>query len=356
MYLLIVILQFKFVYRNHGVNSFGMWRDSSFKVFVNKTIDVKELEYELKKLDINFFAKYNLKIVKGRFVTLKTLKQGDFLQRNQDGKKYEGTLGGFVTKTDDERKMYGLTCNHVFPKEKLLAYTDNPDNDIGTCVFTKKDSSCDFAAIEINESFLNKCDRAIRREDNKKISAKVYNECLEHITFVHKIGATTNVTKGRIISSEYYNKTLPENTFLVKGTSKNFSEEGDSGSLVFSRPRTGRQNYVNVIGMVFANNFMLYDEVGVSDDDQNVEKDKDLEGSQMNNEKKVETNVEKTTRSNTSYSSVRDDVQNIENLSCCYRIHTAFDIFKKEKDVEVKFQDDLSTPTSSSDDSYEESC
>lgn len=355
IYLLKVILQFKFVYRRHGVNSFGIWRHSSFIVFVDKTIDIKELEYELKKLHLNFFEKYNLKIVKGRLDTYNTLKQGEILKGNQDGEKYTGTLGGFVTKTDDERKMYALTCNHVFPKEKLLAYTDNPDKDVGTCVFTKKDSSCDFAAIEMNESFANKCDKAFRREDNKKISAKVYNESLEHITFVHKIGATTNVTKGRIISSEYYDKTLPENTFLVKGTSKTFSEPGDSGSLVFSRPRTGRQNYVNVVGMVFANSLMLYDDDDDdSDDDQNVEKDNDLDGSQMKDVKRVEANVDKTTRSNTSFSFVRDDVQNTDTLTCCYRLQIAFAFFKEEKDVEVKFKDDLSTPSSSPDDSFEE--
>lgn len=345
----------KYLFGRPDVNSFGIWRNSSFKVFVKKTIDVNELEHALKKLDKNLFEKYNLEIVKGRLVALETLKQGDFVSRKEDGKYYAGTLGGFVTKADDERKIYALTCNHVFPKEKLLAYADNPEKDIGTCVFTKNDSSCDFAAIEIKGSFSNKCDVALRREDNKQITAKVYNESLERITFVHKIGAATNLTKGRIISSEYYNKVLPENTFLVKGTGKHFSEKGDSGALVFSRPRTGRQNYVNVIGMVYANNVMLYDDVDDSDSDHNVEKDKDLEGSQNKDAERKEANVEKTTTSsNSTASSVGDDDQNIENLSCCYRIHPAFDLFKEERGVGVKFKDDLPTPSSSPDDSYEE--
>lgn len=345
-------MQFKFLYRRPDVNSFGIWRNSSFKVFVKKTIDVKELEHALKNLQQLFFENYNLEIVKGRLVALEALKQGGSLLR-KDGESFVGTLGGFVTKRDDEKKIYALTCNHVFPKEELLAYTDNcTDRDIGTCVFTIRDSSCDFAAIEINESFSSKCDVALRREDNKEISAKVYNESLATINFVHKIGAATNATKGRIISSEYYNKALPINTFLVKGTGKRFSKPGDSGSLVLSRPRTGRQNFINVVGMVFADNIELREDE--SDDDQYLEKNKDSEGTQNRDAERVEANEDKTTSSNTSASSVGDDDQNTEILSCCYRIHPAFDLFKEEKGVEVKFKDDLPTPSSSPDESCEE--
>lgn len=322
-------------------------------MFVKKTIDANELKTELKKIHQTFFENYNLEIVKGRLVLLNTLKQGNIILRNQDGEKYAGTLGGFVSKTDDEKKIYALTCNHVFPKEELLAYTDNcTDRDIGSCVFTTRDSSCDFAAIEINESFSKNCEVPLRREDTKKTSARVFGESLEQISFVHKIGATTNVTKGRILSSEYYAKDLPTNLFLVKGTGEKFSDQGDSGALVFSRPRSGRQNYINVLGMVFGNNFIKYDNADDSHDDRNVEKNKKLEDSQNKDEERVEPNVEKTTTSNTFASDVADD----ENLSCCYRVQPAFNLLKEKKDIDVKFKDDLSTPSSSSDDSNEEAC
>lgn len=342
-------------YRKRDVNSFGIWKNSSIKVFVKKTTNVKELEHHLQRLNQNFFKKYNLEIVKGRLVALKSLKQGDCLLLKDGENSYAGTLGGFVTKTDGENKIYALTCNHVFPSEELLAYTHNStDEDIhvGTCVFTTRDSFCDFAAIEINESFSNKCEVPLSREDKKKISAKVYDKSLEQISIVHKIGATTNITKGSICCSEYYDKDMPDNLFLVKGTRTRFSEQGDSGSLVFSRPKTGRQNHINVVGMVFANNYLSREDD--SDDDQNLEKDKDLEGSPKKDAERVKANVDKTTSSNTSASSVGDDDQNTENISFCYRIHPAFDLFKEERGVEVKFKDDLPTPTSSPDDSYEE--
>ncbi|XP_052695940.1 uncharacterized protein LOC128174417 [Crassostrea angulata] len=345
----------EYLFGRCDVNSFGIWRNSSFKVFVKKTIDANELKSELKKIHQTFFENYNLEIVKGKLVALNTLKQGNFILRNQDGQKYAGTLGGFVSKTDDEKKIYVLTCNHVFPKEELLAYTDNPTDGymhVGTCVFTTRDSSCDFAAVEINESFLNNCEVPLRREDEKKTSAKVYDESLEQISIVHKIGAKTNITKGRICCSEYYDRGMPENLFLVKGTRTVFSEQGDSGSLVFSRPKTGRQNYINVICMVFANNYLSREED--SDDDQNLKKDKEMEGSPKKDAERVKEDLDETTSPNTSASFVGDDEQNNKNLSCCYRIHPAFDLFKEERGVEVKFKDDLPTPSSSSDDSYEE--
>lgn len=211
-------MQITFVYRRPDVSSFGIWRNSLFKVFVKKTINVDELEHELKELDHVFFRKYNLEVVKGELVQLNTLKQGDSLLPNpptKHGTYYAGTLGGFVTKTDDERKIYAVTCSHLFEKENQLAYTVNPvDGAIGKCVFTctTKDKFYDFAAIEIVGSLSSKCDVALRREDTKKISAKVYKESLECINFVHKIGAETNLTKGRILSPEYYNKALPQNT------------------------------------------------------------------------------------------------------------------------------------------------
>lgn len=348
-------ITFQLFYRSSYVYSFGIWNNSSIRVFVKKTTDVKELKHRLKKLNQRFFKKYNLEIVKGRLVTLKSLRQGENLLLKDGENSHAGTLGGFVTKTDDETKIYALTCNHIFPSEELSAYTYNSndgDINVGTCVFTTRDSSCDFAAIEINESFLNNCDVPLRREDEKKTSAKVYDESLEQISIVHKIGATTNITKGSICSSEYYDRGMPDNLFLVKGTRTKFSDQGDSGSLVFSRPKTGRQNYINVVGMVFANNYLSREDD--SEDDQNLEQDKDLEGSPKKDAERVEENLDETTSTNTSASFVGDEDQNTENLSCCYRIHPAFDLFKEERGVEVKFKDNLPTPSSSPNDSYEE--
>lgn len=69
---------------------------------------------------------------------------------NEEEKFYAGTLVDFVSKNDNEKMIYALTCNHVFPRTNLVAYADIPYSytEIGKCVFTTREKSCDFAAIK----------------------------------------------------------------------------------------------------------------------------------------------------------------------------------------------------------------
>lgn len=268
----------------------------------------------------NFFDNFRLEIVKRKYVQKKTLKQGDpILSRieNWSGLYNAGTLGGFVRKNDNKRKIYGLTCNHIFPEEKQLAYANDSNGlrEIGTCVFTTRQKACDFAAIELKDSFLDGCDVTIRRDDKKKVNAKLYTKNLHSVGLVHKIGAATDVTSGHIISYEYYDKEMDncsrDNIFLVKGFNGPFSEEGDSGSLVFCRPNSVTQNYVNVLGMVYAQNIAINHDDDEDDDPHPISAD---------------------------------------NVSVCYRIDTALDLFKENQGgvFDIKFQDDLSVTPSSS--------
>lgn len=310
------------------MHSFGIWRHLTFKVFISKTADDENLKVELMKINKIFFSKYPLEIEKRKLMEKPTMKQGDRLLSkipNEDENYKTGTLGGFVTKTDDARKIYALTCNHVFTFENQVAYTENAQgcNAFGNCVFTTRKKSCDFAAIEIMETFLDQCDVAFRNTMEKTINARVHAENLENIGVVHKIGAQTNLTNGYILSSEYYDKLKDENNkeyiFLVKGMEKYFSDEGDSGSLVFSL----RQNYVDVVGMVYANNPEVYEEE--SEDEKDNKNPHDLEG------------------------------HDAKNISFCYRIHTALQLFEEDQgeDFSVKFKDDLSSSSSSTSDSSE---
>lgn len=322
-----------YLFGRSDVNSFGIWRNSSFKVFVHKETDEKELENILTRINKTFFNKYHIEIEKGKLIEKKTLKQGSPIQSNNgEGTCFKGTLGGFVEKTKDKRKKYALTCDHLFHDNNQIAYADDSDDDapkqIGTCVFKTRDRSCDFAAIEIEQRFSEKCEITFRREDKKKTNAHVYSKCLENIGFVHKIGSKTDVTSGCILSSEFYNNNNisddvnRESIFLVKGTDEKFSDEGDSGSLVFSRPRNVNQNYVDVIGMVYANNQTVYDK--------------------ENSGRTHETNGANST-------------ENADEISSCFRIHTALELFKESQgqNFEVNFKNDLpssSSSTSESDD------
>lgn len=188
----------------------------------------------------HFFENYPLILEIGNLIERPILKQGDSIfASNCCENPPTGTLGGFVMKINEERKKYALTCNHIFPSRNQIAYyaegaDDGARRQIGSCVFTRSDISCDFAAIEMNDTISNECDVTFRRDDGKGINAHIYDEILEDVGIVHKIGATTGVTQGYIKSSEFYNKYTVEGNreciFLVKGTDGQFSEEGDSGS------------------------------------------------------------------------------------------------------------------------------
>lgn len=322
----------EYLYGLSDVNAFGIWLNSSLKVFVKKNTDEKKMKQELMKINKTFFEKFQLKIEEKKLVQKRTLLQGDQIMTNQTNGR-SATLGGFVREINNKRKIYALTCHHMFPRKRQLAYTDSSE-EMGACVFTTTDNACDFAAVEINDSFSDKCDLAIRRDDGKRVNAKVYTESLENHGLVFKIGATTDMTKGYIISSEYYDKVIMDlhqnegSNFLVKGSPGSFSEDGDSGSLVFSRPNCAQQIYVDVLGMVYATHLTVYDDVDF-DDDHDI------------------SDVSKPHCKNTTDAF-------LNTFSVCFRIDKALELFKESQGegFDVQFKDDLSVISTSSLQSY----
>lgn len=304
-----------------------------------------------------FFSKYLLDVEKKKIVETPTMKQGDPLLSKLPTKDrecdVEGTLGGFITKTDNN-EIYALTCNHIFPVRNQKAYADDSYGfqEVGTCVFTTRENSCDFAAIEVMESFVDKCDLAFRKTMRKRTNARVYDEHLENIGVVYKIGAITNLTKGYILSSEYYDKLKDENNrdyiFLVQGIGNCFSKDGDSGSLVFSR---SRKNYVDVFGMVSGSNPEVHDE---DSEDENVGHNPEFGGSKNPETEETELSPIKQDDKPTTHMSASKVMDNDpEGISFCYRMTTALELFKRSQGEHfaVKFKDDLPSSSSESEDS-----
>lgn len=288
------------------------------------------------------------------------MRQGDsILAGNDCGKPPTGTIGGFVSKVDEESKKYALTCDHIFPSGNQIVYADDSDDgvrrEIGSCVFRKNDMSCDFAAIEINDTCLDKCNVIFRRDDGKDINAHLYNDNLGNVGIVHKLGATTGVTQRYIHSPEFYNKYAGEGNregiFLVKGTDGTFSEEGDSGSLVFSRPRSIQQNYVDIVGMVYANNRKAKDDVKVEIYNRTDKESETLYGNHniSTGVKNAQENYQRTLTPSLSREDdgqiVAENDQDAEEFSFCYRLNTALELFKQDQGpgFDVRFKDDLSS-------------
>ena len=333
-----------FNFSRTDVNSFGVWGNSCFKIFVKKDADTLKLQQHLTKLNLYFFKKYQINFENKKLPMKRTMKQGDSILGIE-----KGTLGGFVKEISDPGKIYALTCNHVFPYKELTAYADDSlQNEIGKCVFTTREKFSDFAAVEMNEPA--DCDVTFRNEEGKKTNARVYDGSIENIGFMHKIGTQSGATTGSIISSEYYDKLYDEDNreflFLIgKSYGQPFSEEGDSGALVFSRPLQVEQNYVNVVGMVYG----IYQQEDERSEDEERSPDHRVQSSPEEKKKRPEVKYEDNT--SLLYTREEQPVFDVhpdpDHITCCYRLCQALQLFENHQNISVKFKDDLSSSGSS---------
>ncbi|XP_062584506.1 uncharacterized protein LOC134246199 [Saccostrea cucullata] len=353
----------EYLYGRTGVNSFGLWRNGAFKVFVARGTDRDELIDELKEREPEFFEKYKLEIEAKKFVQKKTLKQGDAILRKDGDKVFSATLGGLVQEENNDDNLYGLTCNHIYTEKNQPSYANVSDeeSEIGKCVYTTRDKSCDFAVVKIEGNSRKECDISFRRDDGKRSNALVYTDNdLGDIGVVYKRGAETNLTKGNIVSWEHCAVVDDENNdniFLIEGVDTAFSEPGDSGSVVFSRSHTVQQNSVDVLGMVYASNFELREDGAETirkDETDTLFAHSDEKGLELT-EPEVKPGKSKTVESDHSYeknpANIDNEASNTtkdpEFFTCCFRMDTAFGLLEEEENISVKFEDVSSSDSSS---------
>ena len=161
---------------------------------------------------------------------------------------------------------------------------------------------------------------------------------MHDICSVHKTEAKSGPTTGSILCSEYYDKLTEEEHFFMSGEYEQlFSEPGDSGALVFSRPLESKQNSVEVVGMVYGT-YQVEDERLDDDETKHATKDTD-----KSSDYKSFPSYQKGTE---KYAS--DVSTDPEHISSCYRIGPAISLFQKGNGVSVKFKDDLPSSSSSS--------
>lgn len=178
------------------------------------------------------------------------------------------------------------------------------------------------------ELFVDKCDLVFRKIMRKRINVWVYDEYLENIGVVYKIGVIINLIKGYIFSLEYYDKFKDENNrdyiFFVQGIGNCFFKDGDSGFFVFFR---FRKNYVDVFGMVFGSNLEVYDE---DSEDENVGYNFEFGGSKSLEMEEMELSFIKQDDKLIIYMfvfKVMDD--DFEGILFCYCIIIVLEFFKR---------------------------
>ncbi|XP_062585302.1 uncharacterized protein LOC134246971 [Saccostrea cucullata] len=268
-----------YLFEHPSVLSFAIWEGKKFRIIV-KDITCKEgLEQDLNALDPDgdFLLSHMIEILKGSVRVSRYVKQGDKLvpghsvngsqtEENYDAastsERYEleeccyGTLGAFM-EDKSNGELYGITCRHVIPHKHEKVYIridqNKPLSEFGHSVYTSEKPFEDLAVFKVNDHVTDECIKTFQNDDEYECNATVYPGHISDNLIVHKKGAATGWTIGRIQSRECYSRLIPDQNevFLVNGFDEEFfSLGGDSGSAVFKRDESFDQSTVSVLGMV----------------------------------------------------------------------------------------------------------
>lgn len=172
-----------------GVQSFGIWGCSTFKIFVNKATDDNILESELIVLDQNFFEKYHLEIERRTIVEKQTMRHYKSTSLHYSlEEKFPKT---FTKPFDDKKKS---------ENNRALIDHSRKCNRISPCLYTARG----FNACEIKEPFLDIWAGTTKRFGIQKTSFPVSIRGTESDDTVQKIRDSTDTYNAQksITSSE----------------------------------------------------------------------------------------------------------------------------------------------------------
>ena len=127
-------------------------------------------------------------------------------------------------------------------------------NALGRCVYTSPDPMSiqnDFAIVEVNPTI----ERLLSRKkliDEAGIPTKA-QVCEENLSLigeiVHKLGASTQWTTGKVVRSEIIENT--QGIIAVRGMNGDvFGKHGDSGSIVLRKTFRGREQILEIVAML----------------------------------------------------------------------------------------------------------
>ena len=169
-----------------------------------------------------------------------------------------GTLGclAILKKKIGPEQAVALSCKHVCMLNETVYIKDGQTERkaLGRCIFTSPGPISiqnDFAIVEVNPNI----ERLFSRKkliDQAGIptNAKICEENLSLIgEIVHKLGATTQWTTGKVVCSEIIENT--QGIIAVKGMNGDvFGKRGDSGSIVFRKTFRGREQILEIVAML----------------------------------------------------------------------------------------------------------
>lgn len=195
------------------------------------------------------------------------MKLFKLFEKPEQGDDLFCTLGSLALLNDTE--TVALSSRHICGNsdDLFIDYIDinhrqstiennNRRTILGKCLYTPSGKPAyynDMAIIKITDEIKNNFNEK-RILDSKGVAKKVEIMNLDDLDItgeiVHKFGATTQWTKGRVVCSELINN---EFHFIgVEGMSaKEFAKPGDSGSVIFRQSYDAKNGHFEVVAMLY---------------------------------------------------------------------------------------------------------
>lgn len=193
-----------------------------------------------------------------------TAQQEESSQKSDNG---HGTLGSLALLNNEQ--TIALSCGHVCVMDKIV-YIENEQKEriaLGKCLYTSGEVlkiQSDLAIVgvhsEVERYFPEK---KLLNHMGEPMTADVL--CVKDKLdirgeIVHKLGANTKWTQGKIVSSEIVENV--QGVITVKGMNgKEFGKPGDSGSIVFRESPNARERKLEVVAVLTAGKFEYKDQM-----------------------------------------------------------------------------------------------
>lgn len=200
-----------------------------------------------------------------------TAQQEEGSQTSENG---HGTLGSLALLNN--KQTVALSCGHVCITDKIV-YIENERKELialGKCLYSSGTAlriQSDLAIVgvhsEVEKHFPEK---KLLNHMGEPMAADVL--CVKDKLdirgeIVHKLGATSEWTMGKIVSSEIVENV--QGVITVKGMNgKEFGKPGDSGSIVFRESPNAKERKLEVVAVLSAGKFEFRDRTASEEDKQ----------------------------------------------------------------------------------------
>ncbi|KAL3856368.1 hypothetical protein ACJMK2_011136 [Sinanodonta woodiana] len=172
-----------------------------------------------------------------------------------------GTIGLFMNKMDEgHNSLLFLTSSHVVLESEKVTTAETTPVPLGerTVFLTAEDNLLDIAVIQVHPEITKRCNPFFP-DDSEPHNCMILDmdgiSKLDEFEQVFKIGSTSGLTQGCILSKDLKLPGLSNHTFVIgvpPGSDdaiveRGFAQKGDSGAVVYTEPAPNEIHYISIV-------------------------------------------------------------------------------------------------------------